>query len=290
MGTFVKKTIAGGYKQVPPDEATHYLAETAEYFQAQKDLQKLYIKMQKFSEDAQKREASIRRTSYEQAAEIRYSYEKQIQELQEKIAVLKSAADQYTQKLAVLESAAGTCSQKLRELEEQNANLLRIVRERANASRGITPKKAHDGYVITAYRQHRDFQEISNSWEDYQQQSIAYRQQNRFIKTEKIPIISWKISVQTPYPTSIPFEQAEKQIMVEMLSGLIKEAGCKEIQDQNGPYLLLSNDKCILYRWDYATDLKSGFWTVDLYLSGQPDIPQSRVANRSRPKAQDSNS
>ena len=290
MGTFVKKTITGGYKQVPQDEATHYLAETAEFFQAQQDLQKLQTKLQKFSKEAQKREAAIQRTSFEQTAEIRHGYEKQIQKLKEKITVLESAVETCSREREELESAAEACSQKLSELEAQNASLLRIMRERANASRGISPKKAHDGYMIIACRQHRDYQEITNSWEDYQNQSFTYRQQNRFIKTEKIPITSWKISVQTPYPVSLPFDQVARPIMFEMIESFLGEIGCEDIQDQNGPYLVFPNDKCILYRWDYAADLRSGFWTIDLYMTGEPCIPQNRIPNRSKAKTKDGNS
>lgn len=53
-----------------------------------------------------------------------------------------------------------------------NQNLLRISRERANASRSITPKKIHTGYLVLSSRQWIEHYPHDLSPEEYQAMPI----------------------------------------------------------------------------------------------------------------------
>ncbi|MFR8353144.1 MAG: hypothetical protein ACLVB1_11320, partial [Blautia obeum] len=59
-----------------------------------------------------------------------------------------------------------------------NKNLLRILRERANADRSITPKKQHHGYIILCSQQLNE-------------------------NHKKDGISTWKTQIQTPYPVTL---------------------------------------------------------------------------------------
>lgn len=67
-----------------------------------------------------------------------------------------------------------------------NENLLRISRERANADRGLTPKKKHTGYVV-----------LSSTEKEYR------------VDTRKVMV--WETILQTPYPVDFTDEQVKKE-------------------------------------------------------------------------------
>jgi hypothetical protein len=73
---------------------------------------------------------------------------------EQQIASMKRRYNQWMQQtkaeLSDQITAAEADAEKYKDL---NANLLRICKERANASRGLHPKKTHPGYVIKSSRQ-----------------------------------------------------------------------------------------------------------------------------------------
>lgn len=67
-----------------------------------------------------------------------------------------------------------------------NENLLRISRERANADRGLIPKKKHTGYVV-----------LSSTEKEY--------------RVSKRKVIVWETVLQTPYPVDFTDDQVKKE-------------------------------------------------------------------------------
>ena len=89
-----------------------------------------------------------------------------------------------------------------------NANLLRISRERANADRGLRPKKVHTGYVV-----------VMSS-----EKEIRYKTGRNKLLTAKV----WETVLQSPYSVDFTESQARKLIEEDLLArknGLLADVG-----------------------------------------------------------------
>lgn len=98
-----------------------------------------------------------------------------------------------------------------------NANLLRISRERANADRGLRPKKVHTGYVV-----------VTSS-----EKEIRYRGGRNKLLTAKV----WETVLQSPYSVDFTESQARQLIEENLLTeknGLLEDVGITLICHGNG--------------------------------------------------------
>ena len=89
-----------------------------------------------------------------------------------------------------------------------NANLLRISRERANADRGLRPKKIHTGYVV-----------VMSS-----EKEIRYKTGRNKLLTAKV----WETVLQSPYSVDFTESQARQLIEEDLLArknGLLADVG-----------------------------------------------------------------
>ena len=89
-----------------------------------------------------------------------------------------------------------------------NANLLRISRERANADRGLRPKKVHTGYVV-----------VMSS-----EKEIRYKNGRNKLLTAKV----WETVLQSPYSVDFTESQARQLIEEDLLArknGLLADVG-----------------------------------------------------------------
>ena len=89
-----------------------------------------------------------------------------------------------------------------------NANLLRILRERANADRGLRPKKVHTGYVV-----------VMSS-----EKEIRYKTGRNKLLTAKV----WETVLQSPYSVDFTESQARQLIEEDLLArknGLLADVG-----------------------------------------------------------------
>lgn len=147
--------------------------------------------------------------------------------------------------------------EKLHRQENLNVNLKRITRERANAQRGLEPKKEHSGYLVmlsTQYRQHYGRGKVANVW---------------------------KSVLQTPYNSSLPLNQIKSDIWRDLMDEVLYPMGVRKVQtpDKNGEYeVWLSEDRkrevCGLYGWSFKANYKSGFWEIDLYHTKSIKVPE----------------
>lgn len=85
-------------------------------------------------------------------------------------------------------------TQTIARLTAQNDNLMRISRERANAERGLRPKRQHTGYVV-----------------------LNSRQRVQWLKDRKTEIL-YETRLQSPYKTSTEMRFAEKYIRADLFS------------------------------------------------------------------------
>jgi len=136
-----------------------------------------------------------------------------------------------------------------------NANLLRILKERANAGRNLKPKKEHTGYVVvsSAEKEHR-YKDGSRQWR---------------------AVTLWETALQSPYSVDFTEEQARKQMLEELFQK--DEGGDWTIQkigitgDYGGGYAEMLGDKD--WREDYhrynvmlnrhlRANFRSGYWEI----------------------------
>lgn len=166
--------------------------------------------------------------------------------------------EKYVQPLTECEKQLTVAKTQLEELQTQlkeakqygtdqeilNKNLLRILKERANADRAITPKKQHHGYIILCSQQLNE-------------------------NHKKDGISTWKTQIQTPYPVILKSYEiqgqifqdfADKDIFCEM--GIVSDCTDKDTD-------------CIAQMQDYLfkANTRTGLWEIELYTSGEITIP-----------------
>ena len=178
MGEFVKKTMMG-YKEVPgghsDPECTHVILTEAEYAKLLRQLS-----------DA---EQKARITKSEADKEIREANREADRKAQEAALKANQAIEEWR---AALEAERAESAHQ----RHLNANLLRIAKERANADRGLKPKKERPGYVVV----HSEEKEYS------------FRDGRKRLYKVKL----WETIIQSPYSVEFAESVVRKQIEDEM--------------------------------------------------------------------------
>ena len=158
-----------------------------------------------------------------------------------------------------------------------NQNLLRIMRERANAKRHLRPKKQRDGYVVLESRPWRE-KYMVDVWlpdvnrEYYETPEQRQAAMNQGLLTRKPAVaMTWRTLLQTPYDASLPFnavqqdvERAWQSILINVSVTAIAPVTGEEL-DQLLAESQDDNDECILYRWTYRANFRSGMWEIELF-------------------------
>lgn len=167
-----------------------------------------------------------------------------------------------------------------------NVNLQRIMKERANQARGITPKKVHDGYLVTKSRQWTETYpvEIWNTEDNKNRYggNRRYAMNKGYLSVEKRSAVVWRSTLQTPYDASIPLDQIQGRVIGEDLwnKGILQELGCHAMcgSGAGGKYTPLEEDrnKNVLYRWIFEANYKSGLWELDIFTTKSLTVPEHR--------------
>ena len=134
-----------------------------------------------------------------------------------------------------------------------NQNFKRISRERANADRGIKPKKERSGYVVLSSRQKK------------------YRYKKN--RDTMVEVYLWETVIQTPYVVSFTAEQAmteTRDLFARDENGewLIGKLGIRG--EYNGKYEeMLADRRCatwkdynIIVEKTFNANAKAGYWEI----------------------------
>lgn len=92
---------------------------------------------------------------------------------------------------------------KYETMELSNIELLRVFRERANADRGITPKKRHSGYKLKTMENIKYLHTFE----------LTQGMRKRTVRKE-IPFYKYKL--ETPYTTQFDFSEVKKIIILDL--------------------------------------------------------------------------
>jgi len=180
---------------------------------------------------------------------------------------IKKQAIAYKQKAAADAQAvkeASEASVQLAEAERDrqtnlNRNLLRITRERANAKRGLQPKRKHCGYRFSS--------------KIMQVKTIAGHDK----KTGAIYADVWSATLETPYDGTIPIHQIEDHIFADLIgdSGILSklyvhywviEGDSSRLWKGTYADAMAENPEGKNYLFDYKfmVNPKSGLWEIQI--------------------------
>ena len=205
-------------------------------------------------------------------------------------------------------------------LEHLNDEVYRIMRERANAERGIVPKKDHNGYMAVFQRPYRQRFERPTGYRD---------------NTETVYLDYWMTKFQTPWPPSFSRDFAREcvegdfsRFLKRELNFIYKECGLqfevqplserfwkieeeqidefirkrhKEEDDKYGyvmSYLPGSSElkklwdeyneekqcqNCV-YHVSYEQNIRAGYWEIVLYHTKEFEFPQQYIRGGYKPQ------
>lgn len=232
--------LMGGYKAAGMDEDyTHVILSKKDYNEIREQIRGLEKENADLFSKKRDQESQFKRALADQKWDeqsVRRQYELKLEEVRQEVE---------TQKAAVIAA------------EAKNENLLRITRERANAARGIHPKKERSGYLF------QNLEQFSYTKED-----------NRRIK-----INAWKLRLQSPYSICLDFASAQSCIFNDLIShGLGVELGIDGIDFTGEARKLVevSSDAAPKGVYAYAAKYRGsgkGYWEIELTLNAPPEIP-----------------
>ena len=294
MGFYAKKTLTG-YKKVDggaADQDAEYYIETKEEHEetlqrlrdaqesahyARESVQKEKKRAAKEAERADSAERQIR----QYAAQAKSDAEKRVRKAE-------AAVAEKEERISSLEEEIEELKKQLQNERHLYRNMKRIMRERANQARGITPKKAHDGYIVLESRQwterytedHWDTEDHRERYGDPENRAQAIKK--GYLRKTRKTAEAWKSVIQTPYDSSLPIKQVEGRIEKEIeavLEDINVETRLKT--EYNGVYYDFGiNDegyeKNGLYRWKYRANYRSGLWEMEIYTTKSLRVPENR--------------
>lgn len=209
-------------------------------------------------------------------------------EAKRKIAVAQQSVAESVEEASALRERLKRTEADLEKANDLHANLIRIMRERANQARGIKPKKDRDGYVILESRQwteryaedNWDTDEHKKQYNNDNDRKLAI--ENGYLRIERKAAAVWKSVMQTPYNASLPIEQIQDRIASEIgvvLADIGVETRLKP--EYNGTYYDFGtcddgHKKNGMYRWTYKANYRSGLWELEFFTTGGLLVPEYR--------------
>jgi len=175
-------------------------------------------------------------------------------------------------------------SEKLAKQIDLNSGLKRITRERANAKRGISPKKDRSGYIVLLAEQYRQQYRTEISTEEWRaEHPDANETEYRAHESRSVSV--WKTTLQTPYDAGLSLEEIREDLWNDLLNKVLYDIGIRKIQswELNGQYRRWmekdeiddsASEVCGLYRWDYRKNFRDGFWELILYQTLEPIVSE----------------
>lgn len=223
------KGLMGSFKAIKENEAeySHIILESDEYSNL---IQKMNI--EKYKNDM------LEKKFKEELQNIQKLKNEQISENEKSIAAL---------------------TEQLRYQKKLNDNLLRISKERANAKRGLKPKKERSGFIALSLEQY------------------VYVMKS-FGNTKDIPC--WKVRIQTPYDSSLEYDKVQalmkdnnKYLLGQCLGVSILWSNNRMKEISVGDIDELLKDKTIVFNTKFRANIKQGFWEVDYLVNKIVNIP-----------------
>ena len=194
-----------------------------------------------------------------QISKAKNAHKKDVDEINRKAVAYKNKADEDAQ--TVKDAAAQRVAEAEAERDRQtnlNNNLLRISRERANAKRGLQPKKEHHGYRFSG----KIMQTKTISGHDKKEGAIY---------TDV-----WTATLESPYDATIPIHQIQDKIFDDLkgTEGILSKLYIKYWTYKDSPVIwkgtyaeaMNDNDGKENYLFDYKFMInpKTRLWEIQI--------------------------
>lgn len=291
MGTYAKKTLTG-YRPLDgdaaADEATHFIMTAEEMNSMQAELRKANRDIKTMQKLLKERVEQAYNDARAQLQEHKDAFEEQKKELQASYEGRLAEKETSVRQLTAQLDRANVELTNERDLQK---NLLRIMRERSNQKRGITPKKEHDGYIVLDSSQFtektkRDEWASNIDTSKYTSaENRAYAIKHGLLTVITVEISVWRSTLQTPYDAALPLEDIQNKVEKDLWEGgVLKSIGCPGmmVPEENGKYHYFGKtedgtEKNGLYRWRFRANFRSGQWELELYTTRGLRVPEERM-------------
>ena len=237
----VYKSIMGWKAENEKNRATHVILSVDEHNALQREITNLEYKL------------NNNLKSYNQ------EIEKERQKANESVESIKKQA---IERINSIQSDLNSAKVEIDRLNDLNANLKRIMRERANAKRGLKPKKVHHGYMVL----------------DSQQYNYIFRYYVRGrANNDNFPC--WRVRIQSPYDSSIPYDTIVKDIrndLLKVFGASLDVQSVTNVEDKTYDDFKKhwESDKNFIFRTSYKANIRSGFWEVEYLVKSSITIPE----------------
>ena len=245
----VYQGVMGGFSVIregdEKHDPTHYILTIREY----NDLQKRIKDAKAAAENAEKLQHQAEDKMRDGIKEAKKNAQKEIKEEREKI---KAEMQQ-----AISDKVSA---------EKLNEQLLVIMKNRANAARGIKPKKQHDGYVVL--------------------RSEQYEFTHQLDRKSRESLVLWRTVIQTPIDISINIKEAEKVVNEALVNRIAARLGWEKASLRGGS---LSNNikevdekgwgASILLDIKFRQNTKTKLWEVTYIHNRSITIPEDMYSS-----------
>lgn len=184
-----------------------------------------------------------------------------------KIAEIRAQADG---RVAEARADRDKHKQKAEDFENANANLIRIATERANAQRGLSPKKQHIGYIFL-------------SMEQYTFNCECYISGKNRTTTLKLSCV--RVRLQSPYQVSFDLQAVKnfknedftKKNIYEMLGLEQQDFNIKNLDDNEIINIWNDKEENFVFKTVYKANFQKGFWEIELLTRFMVDTPPEMI-------------
>lgn len=284
MAQFLKKGSLGRMVTAEGGASDPELAEVRltpdEYADLWRRIRSAERETEAAKEDAERRENKAYREANRQLANYKSNVSA---DADRRVEAARSAREQAEKRERQALAERDEMKSALEKQKNLNNNLKRIARERANADRGLTPKKERSGYVVMYSQQHRQKYRVDYDFDEWRAEN-PYADKKNFVAYEILTADCWRTTLQTPYDASLPLNQVRDDIWYELMHKHLYPMGFRKVQDvdKNGEYRSWSEETddgverevCGLYKWDFKANYKSGLWEMTLYHTKSLRVPE----------------
>lgn len=209
-------------------------------------------------------------------------------EAQRRINSAQQSAVASAEEASALRKQLAQVESDLQNEKNLHRNMMRIMKERANQTRGIKPKKAHDGYVVLESRQWSerytedvwDTKDHKERYDNDKDRRTALK--NGYLRIDHKTADVWKSIIQTPYNASLPINQIRDRIEEE-IGDVLDDINVEEqvIPEYNGAYYNFGTneegyERNGMYRWKYRANYRAGLWELEIYTTKSLRVPEHR--------------
>lgn len=238
----VYKGLTGYSKETEKKPATHVILTVEEYDKLLRDIS-----------NAQEETRITARNSRIEISQNKEQTDK----------LIKQEREEAQKRIEAVQSDFNRAKAEIHRLNDLNANMLRIAKERANSKRGLKPKKTHHGYMVL------DSQQYNYTFR-YWVQGKGY--------SDEFPC--WKVRIQSPYDSSIPYETITKNITNDLVKIFGSSLGISSIYSDLSKFNakqvkeLWENEKNFIFKTSYKANIKSGLWEIEYLVKSSIKVPE----------------